>query len=346
MLTVIINKNNASDSALNSSLEAAKKFGADEILIIGSQSNEAIEGASIVASQEMESATQLSKAISRASGKQIMIIDANAEFSSEDLQSMKDSSQEDEVTVAGNSNPINGQSISSLSIDMIVEAALSDSEWPISAFCSSKRFFESLVNSNQSSASSLLVSAMAYAINEGIKINAINAGSSSILNEAEKAQLLEFIVNNSNIEDLFPNHAWKQHGEESAAACYHTLAAHFLKLNKIDSALECLTFSDRLEDSPRSLALKALIAAEKGETLGAVANMVSSLQEYEKRKIESESHYLNFIPADLDIINKSLNAGLEALNKRDNETALEHFSNAVFNFDPFYKNCGVTQKIN
>ena len=33
--------------------------------------------------------------------------------------------------------------------------------------------------------------------------------------------------------------------------------------------------------------------------------------------------------------------GLEALNKRENDRALTHFSEAVFNFDPFYAEYGV-----
>jgi predicted oxidoreductase len=33
--------------------------------------------------------------------------------------------------------------------------------------------------------------------------------------------------------------------------------------------------------------------------------------------------------------------GLDALNKRDNARALTHFSEAVFNFDPFYADHGV-----
>ena len=104
------------------------------------------------------------------------------------------------------------------------------------------------------------------------------------LQSAETARLLRSIVNNCNIEDLFPNHDWTQHGQESAAAAYHSLAALFIKLQDTEAAMECLAFSDQLEDSPRSLALKGLIAIEKGETLAAVANMVSSLQQYESRK--------------------------------------------------------------
>ena len=99
-----------------------------------------------------------------------------------------------------------------------------------------------------------------------------------------RAKLLNYIVNSCNIEDLFPQHEWDKFGEESAAASYHTLAALFYKLKDIEDAKECLSFSDKLEDSPRSLALRALIAMQDGESLGAVANLISSLQCYEARK--------------------------------------------------------------
>jgi hypothetical protein len=102
-----------------------------------------------------------------------------------------------------------------------------------------------------------------------------------------------------------------------------------------------LKLSDQLEDSPRSLALKGIIAFDRGETLGAVANLVSSLQQYELRKKSDGSHYLSFAPNNLERINSNLNAGLQALNKRNNEAALEHFAEAVNDFDTFYTEHGV-----
>jgi hypothetical protein len=159
-----------------------------------------------------------------------------------------------------------------------------------------------------------------------------------------KAQILRHAVNSVNIEEIFPNHAWSAHGNECAAACYHTLSAQFIRLSDMESALECLSLSDQLEDSPRSLALRGLIALGQGETLQAVANMVSSLQEYEKRKEDEERvHYLTFTPKDLEKVNTDLQSGLDALNKRDNSTALEFFSDAVFEFDSFYEDCGLRE---
>ena len=153
---------------------------------------------------------------------------------------------------------------------------------------------------------------------------------------ALRAQALKSFISIIPIEDIFPNHAWDAHLNESLAACYHTLAAYFIKLADFDSALDCLRHSDTLEDSPRALALKALISQANGETLGAVANMVSSLQQYEQRKDPSAPHYVSFQPRDIEVVNAKLKDGLEALNRRDNETALNKFTEAVFNFDEFY----------
>ena len=43
-----------------------------------------------------------------------------------------------------------------------------------------------------------------------------------------------------NIEDLFPDHSWESHEQESAAACYHTLAARFI------ASMICSSYSPKL----------------------------------------------------------------------------------------------------
>ena len=155
------------------------------------------------------------------------------------------------------------------------------------------------------------------------------------------ARTIQTLVNSCNIEDLFPFHSWEMYQEESAAAAYHALAALFVRFGDIESAQECIRLSDQFEDSPRSLALKALVARTKGETLGAVANMVASLQQYEMRKREDTKHYVQFSPRNIEKISDNLQSGLAALNRADNETALQHFSEAVFSFDSFYSEAGI-----
>ena len=161
------------------------------------------------------------------------------------------------------------------------------------------------------------------------------------LSSREKSTMLKAATDLCNVEELFPLHDWSGHSHESAAVCYQLLAAMFLRYGDPTLALASLKNSDKFEDSPRSLALKGLIAMKNGETLGAVANMVSSLKQYEIRKKENAGHYISFAPRNLEVINSSLNAGLAALNQHENALALEHFATAVFQFDSFYEECGL-----
>lgn len=161
------------------------------------------------------------------------------------------------------------------------------------------------------------------------------------LSNGAKARCLQMAIDGLNIEELFPRHDWKTFSEESAAASYHALAALFLRFEDPESAAQCLACSEKLEESPRYFALQGLIQQAQGETLGAVANLVSSLQCYEARKVADGKHYLNFTPSDLEVIKTRLAEGLDALNKRDNARALASFSDAVFSFDSFYSEFGV-----
>lgn len=161
------------------------------------------------------------------------------------------------------------------------------------------------------------------------------------LSNGAKARCLQMAIDGMNIEELFPRHNWKSFSEESAAASYHSLAALFLRFQDPESAAQCLACSEKLEESPRYFALQGLIQQAQGETLGAVANLVSSLQCYEARKSDDGKHYLNFKPTNLEIIKIRLAEGLDALNKRDNARALASFSDAVFSFDTFYSEHGV-----
>lgn len=158
------------------------------------------------------------------------------------------------------------------------------------------------------------------------------------LQKSERAYLLEQVLNLFNIEELYSELDWQTHSSEAASCAYHNLAAIFIKLEDFSRAEDCLNISDELEESPRSMALRALISNCKGETLQAVAGLVSSLQHYEvRKKNENNRHYLEFVPKDLEVINQRLSKGLTALNHRDNETALFHFADAIYNFDDFYK---------
>jgi hypothetical protein len=163
-------------------------------------------------------------------------------------------------------------------------------------------------------------------------------------NNAARAEALKAFIAILPIEELFPHHAWATFQSESLAACYHVLAAYFIKLQDFASAEDCLKQSEPLETSPRALALRAIISRSHGETLGAVAHMVSSLQHYEQRKEPSSEHYVTFQPKDIEVVNVNLKDGLEALNRKDNEAAFNKFSEAVFNFDEFFESLNLASQ--
>ena len=167
------------------------------------------------------------------------------------------------------------------------------------------------------------------------------------LSDKEKAALLSHTVNSCNIEELYPHHAWATHEKESAAASYHSLAANFIRLEDYASAKECLNFGDILEDSPRSQALKAIISSRNGELLGAVANLVNSLQQYETRKSDvSQEHYQVFNPKNIEVVTTNLKEGLSALNEKNNDAARQRFGKAIMEFDPFYGEHGLDKYFN
>ena len=335
----IVLENEANASSLNATEQSLNSIGGGEVSRVGS-------GASL--------SSEISKSISNAKSDRVMLVNAASAPRREVLMQLSQSpASSSSIQIIGieSNDAIDG---SSLSTDQLVNETSSKQLWPIIAISAPKAFLQSRSSRDFSSAREYMVQMICEAIGEGYSIEQVassplspESASACTLSSSEQARSLAAIINSCNIEELFPNHAWKEHEEESAAASFHSLAATFIRLGDGTSAMQCLAWSDRLEDSPRSLALKALIAREQGETLGAVANMVSSLQQYEQRKKnEDNKHYLTFNPDNLDEINKMLSAGLDALNNRDNDRAYGHFAEAVYKFDPFYSQHGVFQKRN
>jgi hypothetical protein len=224
--------------------------------------------------------------------------------------------------------------------------------WPLMCVSTTRHALNSVRMENAESAVEIILQALVNSIADGDStrvstrisplVHPTAAEAICTLSPRAKARALQCAVDGMNIEELFPNHNWTTFSQESAAAAYHSLAALFLRFQDPDSAAQCLSCSERLEESPRYFALQGLIQHAQGETLGAVANFVSSLQCYEARKKADNSHYLTFTPGDLNMIKTRLAEGLDALNKRDNAKALASFSDAVFNFDSFYAEHGVT----
>ncbi len=191
----------------------------------------------------------------------------------------------------------------------------------------------------------LVLKLMVSALVQGLTIDEEGSEEGAIqdIPNISRAGAIRQLLETSNIEDLFPNLPWTENSSASAAASYQTLAAMFVRLGDNLSARECLNCSEKFDSSPRSLALKAMISKANGETLGAVADMVSSLQQYEVRRVNSTPATSANI-RNIEIINSHLVEGLEALQKQDNETALEKFSAAVFAFDPFYEAVGLSTR--
>ena len=158
---------------------------------------------------------------------------------------------------------------------------------------------------------------------------------------SERIACLKQLIDLANIEEIFPNLPWKSNEKESAAVSYQSLAAQFIRLGDDETALECLGLSDEFEESPRSFALRGLVCSNRGEKLSAVANMVSSLQQYEVQKRAGAISKLEIERIDINTVNEKLHLGLEALNHRENDTAFAHFTDAVFAFDPFFRDNGI-----
>lgn len=157
-----------------------------------------------------------------------------------------------------------------------------------------------------------------------------------------RSKFLQGIIEGCAIESLFPQLSWiEQNQNASFAESLISLAALFIRLGDLELAESCVDQAHDLnQDSPRGLALKAIISSGYGETLGAVANLVSSLQQYEQ--IKDKNKLPTSAAIDIEKINAELKFGLDALNRKDNQEALTRFANAVCQFDPFYKNQGLS----
>lgn len=349
MVQVIVIQNGASAEQMANAVNAVPTELRGSVTTIG---NDPVMGIAHISAQKFSTPSCLEMAIEKASSKSILLIDATITPTTATIENM--ASQMESQNVAFLFAPIeHGQDIINIT-ETTVEAmlALISSEAHLPLTCCA--FRKSLVKGNLDGDTSLdiMASLMMLAVTQAEDVTSahmtVGSGQSFDMNKltlsrSAQARCLRLLVNSTNIEEIFPHHAWGAHREESAAASYHTLAALFIRYGDTNSALECLGVGDRFEDSPRSLALKGLIALERGETLTAVANMVSSLQQYEARKKANNSHYVHFAPRDLDSISSNLNAGLEALHRKNNEEAVNHFAKAVFNFDPFYTQLGVAQ---
>lgn len=297
----------------------------------------------------------LTRATSMAASKRILVVNAALAFNFTDLSKLvaeiEQCSPLEHVIVA----PMTAEGASDIpeiSPNTIIQSLSRYDSWPMMCLATSRYALNTVRASDAQSVTEMLVQALIRSAADGdsIRISTLitpQANQSTVeelstLSKSAKARCLRCAADAMNIEEMFPNHNWTTYSQESAAASYHSLSAMFLSLGDTDSAAQCLSCSEQLEESPRYFALQGLIQEAQGETLGAVANLVSSLQCYEARKKNNGSHYLSFTPGNVEVLKVRLAEGLDALNKRDNARALESFSEAVFNFDEFYAQHGVT----
>jgi len=170
-----------------------------------------------------------------------------------------------------------------------------------------------------------------------------NKDSEFLLSNFERAATVKELLSISNIEELFQSSGWDITSEvhKKAADCYRYLGAFFLRMGDLSSATECVDLSESVHESPRSTVLRGIIAASKGDSLTAVANLVSSLQQYEQNAASQEEHS-NRLSEQVEMeVTSSMKQGLKALNQKDNLKAFGLFASAIAKYDDFFAQPGV-----
>lgn len=354
MASVILIENGADQAAMKRSMTALTAAGCSSMVIVANSMPEGLTpGQTYISSSTNSLAEAMQQAITRSASETVIFIDARMNATTEMVAAMLSemNGKDSGFTYAGIETGSDTMSLGEVNSESLISMLSTMTMLPLVFVAARRSTVDACDRLEGENMIEIMTKVLIESVVQGeaisqtsqmMQMSAATAQNMCGMSIGASARCLRKAVDSFNIEDLFPHHAWTAHREESAAASYHTLAAAFIRLGDSDSALECLALGDQFEDSPRSLALKGLIALDKGQTLAAVANMVSSLQQYEMRKKHNNKHYVHFAPRDLASINSNLNAGLEALNKKDNSAALEHFASAVFSFDPFFSENGVT----
>jgi len=354
MFSTIVTDDTGSKLAVLEKVKCLNDINATTDIIVVSLDAQPAEWTTGVWLQAPTMVAGLAKATSLAASKRIIVMSSAVAFEPADLARLVaelDTRPIREHTVIITRTESGTTQLPDMSAEQILNSISKSDTWPLVAIATSRFALSAVGEDDAQSTTEYLTQALIRSLADGdsirtstmidMTISSANLSSISKLSDDARARVLKATVDAFNIEELFPNHNWAAFSQESAAASYHSIAALFLRFGDPESAAECLDCSERLEESPRYFALQGLIHKQKGETLGAVASFVSSLQCYEARKVDNGKHYITFKPSNLEVINSRLVDGLNALNKRDNDSALNYFSEAVFNFDPFYAEHGV-----
>ncbi len=354
MLTALVIDDISSQSAVSDKVQSLTDVGSIAEIIVVSKDEQPSSLPSAIWVKGDTLVDAFHKAVSLAASKRVLVMSSALQVESQDLSRLVaeiETSPMVQHTIVCPHSELGELELPQMSPDGIIASLSNFEQWPLLCVATTRVTLSDLKDSPASTYIELLTQALITSMGDGDDIRASSSITPFIssatcrgiaeLSDGSRANLLRSTVEAMNIEELFPQHAWREFSQESAAAAYHSLAALFLRFGDPDAAIQSLQCSERLEESPRFFALLGLIQQAQGETLGAVANFVSSLQCYEARKKDDGKHYLSFKPNNLEVINSQLVDGLNALNKRDNDRALTHFSEAVFNFDPFYAQYGV-----
>jgi hypothetical protein len=357
MASVIILENGATTGQVGHTITTMRGAGAEDLIVIGNtKPQRTVENAgsqgsvsNILLSSAISISSCLRQAALIAKNDGLIFVDARLPITAEQAASImmgsKNTSSIAFAPLLQDEERIDlGVGDASAIVDMVSNRSL----WPVALVRASRAAITELGEVNAQSSGECLAMMLIQSIGCGNAIEEFDLAISmngmaddvAALNTQARARCLRHAIQSCNIEEMFPQMSWNGADTNPGATCYHTLAALFIRLGDTTSAMECLALSDRLLDSPRSLALKGLIASARGEVLGAVANMVSSLQQYET--MQGENQDTSSLRSKMEVINQTLKEGLDALNRRDNERALQHFTSAVFSFDPFYEQLGIS----
>ncbi len=337
-------------SSLKGLLESLQKSGIDNAILIGKTlPKEGIAKSNFISWSRGNLTKPIEKALNKTSDKWLILLSSEAPLTEKQVRSIASESTKfssDTVAYLPVKADKSAIEFTDKKVSSLIPCLATNRPFPGMCLVTSAAYLKKFASLGAESAVELIASALLLAVPEGKTITKLSeqlkiSGEALQLHPLqltgpECARCVRNVAESCNIEDLFPSYPWEKHKEESLAACYHTLAALFIKLGDYDSAKDVLVQADQYEDSPRSLALRGIIFARKNDWLNAAANLIASLQQYETRLREPEGHYIKFTPKDFAKINSVLLSGLEALNRKNNETAVQQFADAIFLYDGFY----------
>jgi len=254
MRGIIVLENEASQTSLERTISAVQAQNQVSTVLIAKESCatfQAIDNLAVISGSSVTES--IHSAAAMLNTESVVVIDARIPLSSDQISNILSAGAAMRETLGFCSFESKANDISAfpemLASD-IVHTLTSNTNWVTAAAAVKSTFIHSANDIEASSSGEYLTKLAIKAIADSEAITSSLAALKlsgdaqelldelSVLSPAETAECLRHTINFVNIEELFPNHSWDLHGKESVAACYHTLTAHFIRLNDIDSALE------------------------------------------------------------------------------------------------------------